>query len=122
MNPSIESYLLLSLVDRETIGQEVNNPEVTVLDHPSVNGRDLHQHKRLMQTSASSSLGRCLAVVCFQSFFLLWGAYCSILVSNLIYMQILYTVCFGKCLLLREQKTDLNRNSSSEVQSSNGST
>lgn len=120
MNPSIESYLLLSLVDRETIGQEVNNPEMTILDHPSVNGRDLHRHKRLMQTSASTSLGRSLAVVCFQSFLLLWGHIVPFWL--IIYMQILYIVCFGKCLLLREQKTDLNRNSSSEVQNSNGST
>lgn len=73
MNTLNESYLLLSLVDRETIRQEVNNPEMAVLDHPSVNGRDLHQHKRLVQTGASSRLGRSLAVVCFQSFLLLWG-------------------------------------------------
>lgn len=68
-----ESYLLCSLVDRETIRQEANNPEMTVLDHVSVNGRDLYQHRRLVQTSASSKLGTSLAVVCFQSFLLLWG-------------------------------------------------
>lgn len=39
MNTLNESYLLLSLVDRETIRQEVNNPEMTVLDRPCVNER-----------------------------------------------------------------------------------
>lgn len=60
-------------MDKETIRQEVNNPEMTVLDHPSVNGRDLYQHRRLVQASASRKLGRSLAVVCFQCFLLLWG-------------------------------------------------
>lgn len=60
MNTLNESYLLLSLLDRDTIRQEVN-PEMTVLDHPSAD------------TSANSRLGRSLAVVCFQSFLLLWG-------------------------------------------------
>ena len=61
-----------SIVNRETIGQEVNNPEMAILDYSSVNERDFHQHKRLVQTSASSRLGISLAVVCFQSFLLLW--------------------------------------------------
>lgn len=66
----IESCLPLSLVDRETIRQEVNNPEMAVLDHPSVYGGDLHQRRRPVRTSASSSLGRSLAVECLQSFLL----------------------------------------------------
>lgn len=70
MNTLNENYLLLSLVDRETIRQEVNNPEMTVLDHPDVNGRDLYQHRRLVQASASRKLGRSLAVVCFLH---VWG-------------------------------------------------
>lgn len=82
MNTLNENYLLLSLVDRETIRQEVNNPEMTVLDHPSVNGRDLYQYSRLVQASASRKLSRSLAVVCFQCFCASLGAYCSILDSN----------------------------------------
>lgn len=71
MNTLNENYLLLSLADRETIRQEVNNPEMTALDHPIVNGRDLYQHRRLVQASASRKLDRSLAVVCFQCFLLL---------------------------------------------------
>lgn len=71
MNTLNENYLLLSLADRETIRQEVNNPEMTALDHPSVNGRDLYLHRRLVQASASTKLDRSLAVVCFECFLLL---------------------------------------------------
>lgn len=37
------------------------------------------------------------------------GVYCSILDSNLIYMQIVSVLYFGKCLFLIEHETDPNR-------------
>lgn len=50
-----ESYLILSLVNKETIRQWVNNPEMTILDHSSVNGKDFHQHADECRQALTSS-------------------------------------------------------------------
>lgn len=61
-----------------------------------------------MQASASRKLGTSSAAV-FSVLFASSGAYCSILDSNLIYMQILSVLYFGKCLFLSEHETAPNR-------------
>lgn len=45
----------------------------------------------------------------FSELFASLGAYSSVVDSNLMYVQILYILYFGKCLLLLEQKTNPNR-------------